>query len=41
MKEHSLTHTDEKPYHCGICDFTFSRADTVKEHMDTHNFFFT
>ena len=31
-----LTHTDEKPYKCNICEKAYKQSMSLKEHMWTH-----
>jgi len=31
--EHLVTHTDEKPFPCTICDKKFTRSTTLKRHL--------
>lgn len=30
---HALSHVDEKPFHCTVCDQKFTRSDTLQRHI--------
>ncbi|KAL9704271.1 hypothetical protein quinque_007789 [Culex quinquefasciatus] len=33
IRKHALTHTEEKPFFCDVCDRSFNRVDYLKEHF--------
>ncbi|KAF6197673.1 hypothetical protein GE061_008639 [Apolygus lucorum] len=36
LREHMLTHSDEKPFACNICDYRAIRSSHLKRHMLAH-----
>ncbi|XP_057321577.1 zinc finger protein 624-like [Microplitis mediator] len=36
LKEHMITHSEERPYECHICHSKFKRAGDLKSHLGTH-----
>uniref|UniRef100_A0A8C8BI80 C2H2-type domain-containing protein n=1 Tax=Otus sunia TaxID=257818 RepID=A0A8C8BI80_9STRI len=37
MKQHTCSHTGERPYACDICSYTSKDAHKLKRHMVTHS----
>ena len=36
LKRHVMTHTRERPYKCGLCDFSAITSENLKTHKKKH-----
>ncbi|GBL99388.1 Zinc finger protein 26 [Araneus ventricosus] len=37
FQKHVLIHSDQRPYSCFVCDYTFKRSDSLRQHLLTHS----
>ncbi|CAL1283849.1 unnamed protein product [Larinioides sclopetarius] len=37
FQKHMLIHSDQRPYSCFVCNYTFKRSDSLRQHLLTHS----